>query len=350
VNIYDDENNVIAIMGDMAGYFGTFVETWGLGVGNDDNYMRYDVAGGFRIVTHADAVTINDDGISLYNGVTLVGRWGDLDGTFGITGETLGFATGDYAGGNYMRYDPAGGLRIAFGDGDARLSSLGLDLVGDDSVSGRMVWHTGDVDGSTMAYVLADWNGLAGGLAGLILSAERTAGCGWDSAQVALQARDDVDGTSATLLVKSDGTIAAAGDVGVTGDLGYAGDMTVTRGGTAYTVSPPVVLAAALTSTSWDGDAKTTADNGTIDLSAVFGVPAGVKSVLVKLIGASATVGRYFGVGPDATMWVAQRVAVANQNVYIGPAPCACDANGDIYFYCDGNMSAMHIQIFGYSW
>ena len=95
---------------------------------------------------------------------------------------------------------------------------------------------------------------------------------------------------------------------------------------------------------------KTTADNGVIDLSAVFGVPAGVKQVIVKLIGASATVGRYFGVGPDATMWVAQRTAIAGQNVYAGPATCACDANGDITFYTDGNMTAMHVQIMGYSW
>jgi hypothetical protein len=339
VNIYDTSNNVIAIMGDMAGYYGTFVETWGLGVGDDDNYMAYDVTNGFRVVAGNNSVKIDGDGLSLYDGATLVGRWGDLDGTFGITGETLGLGVGDYASGNYMRYEPASGLSLSFADGDALFSGLGLDLVGDaEVVSGRMVWHTGDVGGLTMASVSADWDAAGDDMAKLILSAERTAGCEWASARVLIRARDDVAGTQAQLMVNSGGALV------------YFGDLKVTRGGTDYQLTPPVVLPSALTSTSWDGDAKTTADNGVIDLSAVFGVPAGVKTVLVKLIGASTTVGRYFGVGPDATMWVAQRVAVANQNVYIGPAPCACDANGDITFYTDGNMSAMHIQIFGYSW
>lgn len=102
-------------------------------------------------------------------------------------------------------------------------------------------------------------------------------------------------------------------------------------------------------SANWNGDAKGTGDNGVIDLATEFGLPPKISRVFVKLIAASATVGRYFGVGPASGLaLVAQRTAVANQNVYIGPSECPCDANGNIWFYTDGDMTAMHIQIFGY--
>lgn len=66
VTIYDDEQHVISLMGDIAGYYGTFVETWGLGVGDDDNYMAYDISNGFRIAAGGEqAVLIDGDGLTL---------------------------------------------------------------------------------------------------------------------------------------------------------------------------------------------------------------------------------------------------------------------------------------------
>lgn len=43
-------------------------------------------------------------------------------------------------------------------------------------------------------------------------------------------------------------------------------------------------LTTPLTSTSWDGDARSTTAKTKIDLSAVFGVPAGAKGILVRLV------------------------------------------------------------------
>ena len=46
----------------------------------------------------------------------------------------------------------------------------------------------------------------------------------------------------------------------------------------------PVFLTTPLTSTAWDGDSFSTTGKTLIDLSSVFGVPAGVKAVLVRMI------------------------------------------------------------------
>jgi hypothetical protein len=60
-------------------------------------------------------------------------------------------------------------------------------------------------------------------------------------------------------------------------------------------------LTTALTSTSWDGDSKTSANNGIIDLSAVFGVPAGVKA---GTCAAGGTINQHQCPGPA---WAQQR-------------------------------------------
>lgn len=108
-------------------------------------------------------------------------------------------------------------------------------------------------------------------------------------------------------------------------------------------------LTTALTSTSWDGDAKTVADNGTIDLSVVFGVPANIKGVLVRLEHTDDTVGAYCCLGPsvlnyDCAVTVTQ---VTNKWVTV-TCPVPCDANGDVYFTCSENITLVKIQIWGY--
>ncbi len=91
-------------------------------------------------------------------------------------------------------------------------------------------------------------------------------------------------------------------------------------------------LATALTSTSWDGDAKGTGDNGIIDLSAVFGVPAGVAAVLVRMSQYDTVVGSWAALGPSSgnPFVLIARTIVANQFADAhGIIPC--DSNGDIY-------------------
>lgn len=99
-------------------------------------------------------------------------------------------------------------------------------------------------------------------------------------------------------------------------------------------------LTTPLTSTSWDGDAHSTKAKTLIDLSAVFGVPAGVKAVMFAGCyirdSASAANDCWLILGPTNTNLVGN--AVACQSVNDRPARfnfiVPCDANGDIYYQC----------------
>jgi hypothetical protein len=96
----------------------------------------------------------------------------------------------------------------------------------------------------------------------------------------------------------------------------------------------------ALTSTAWDGDARSTTAKTVIDLSAVFGVPAGVKAVLARMIardsGSAASLSLYFALSPNdiaASHVAAVRPAgITNDAVTEITAIIPCDENGDIYY------------------
>lgn len=114
-----------------------------------------------------------------------------------------------------------------------------------------------------------------------------------------------------------------------------------------------------LTSTAWDGDAHSTEAKTLIDLSAVFGVPAGVKAVDIRIqvwdSGSAAASSNWFGVSPNSTagslMVVGRCQTLANDTRGEGRGSCACDANGDIYYQCAatgaGTMKT-DLQIWGY--
>ena len=120
----------------------------------------------------------------------------------------------------------------------------------------------------------------------------------------------------------------------------------------------PVFLTTPKTSTSWDGDAYSTTAKTKIDLSTVFGVPANVKAVLVRLTardsGSSAGYCQ-LGLSPNST---ADSVAVqaylqgVANDVYVsanGIVPC--DSGGDVYYQITasgtGTLDAF-IEIWGY--
>lgn len=116
-----------------------------------------------------------------------------------------------------------------------------------------------------------------------------------------------------------------------------------------------VPLTTPLTSTSWDGDAKTTGDDGAIDLQAAapagFAAPAGIKAVAVRLTITDGTVGEnaYLGSANSAPQNTAVRaiIDITNQSAFAsGIVPC--DANGDIWFACSGNLNNVYIVIYGY--
>jgi hypothetical protein len=118
-------------------------------------------------------------------------------------------------------------------------------------------------------------------------------------------------------------------------------------------------LTAPLTSTSWDGDAYSTSAKTLIDLSSVFGVPAGVKAVSIRVSArdsaSGTTTGLYVLVSPNntsgSTPIIARPSGRGNDEYDEAAGTCPCDANGDIYYQIvasgAGTMD-VHIQIWGY--
>lgn len=74
------------------------------------------------IITHAGAPWATQ---------TLRGRWGNMSGSYGVTGGYHGLGVGDYAGGNYLKYDTGGGFEIKAGDGGVTIDENGIDILGD---------------------------------------------------------------------------------------------------------------------------------------------------------------------------------------------------------------------------
>lgn len=108
-------------------------------------------------------------------------------------------------------------------------------------------------------------------------------------------------------------------------------------------------LTTPLTSTSWDGDTKSEGDRAIVDLSTVFGVPAGVKAVLMSIQTQSDTVNDYIRFGPDSgnSFTLVCRTQVAGQIMHAsGIVPC--DANGDVYCHTSGTIENVFVWIWGY--
>jgi hypothetical protein len=117
-------------------------------------------------------------------------------------------------------------------------------------------------------------------------------------------------------------------------------------------------LTSPLTSTAWDGDAYSTTAKTLIDLSAVFGVPAGVRAVLVRVIArdsaSAANNALEFRLSPagDATVFISVRPSgLPNDYWAEQTAICPCDANGDIYYSVAASGAGtmdVYIQILGW--
>ena len=97
--------------------------------------------------------------------------------------------------------------------------------------------------------------------------------------------------------------------------------------------------ASRLSSTSWDGDAHSTETATLIDMSAVFGTPANIDALLLRVVVRdSASSGlvsslrmRLDNAAPDATSQVFRTHPVDDAQVD-AMATIPTDANGDIYY------------------
>jgi hypothetical protein len=108
-------------------------------------------------------------------------------------------------------------------------------------------------------------------------------------------------------------------------------------------------LSTPLKSTAWDGDTKTTSNRAVVDLSSVFGVPAGVKAVLMSIQTQGDAANDYIRFGPDSVnnFTLVCRTQVAGVIAHAsGIVPC--DANGDVYCHTSGTVESVYVWIWGY--
>lgn len=120
----------------------------------------------------------------------------------------------------------------------------------------------------------------------------------------------------------------------------------------------PVFLTTPKTSTSWDGDARSTTGKTLIDLSSVFSIPAGVKAILVRLVArdsGSSSGYNSFALSPNNTdnsvAIQAYLQGVPNDVMKVVNGICPCNVDGDVYYQITasgtGTLDAW-IEIWGY--
>ena len=119
-----------------------------------------------------------------------------------------------------------------------------------------------------------------------------------------------------------------------------------------------IALTTPLTSTSWDGNAYSTVGKTLIDLSSVFGTPAGIKAVDIYLecrdSGSAATGTCVVILAPTDTKDLGKAIHIGyqpNNSITTLNSVIPCDANGDIYYqiYASGTGTmTVKLQIWGY--
>ena len=120
----------------------------------------------------------------------------------------------------------------------------------------------------------------------------------------------------------------------------------------------PVFLTEQLTSTSWDGDARSTTAKTLIDLSSVFEVPAGVKAVIVNAAvrdsGSAAAADAFLCLCPNNSSLAGPKISCAglpNDVWAYGSFTVPCNSNGDIYYQIVASGSGtmdVYLEIWGY--
>ncbi len=137
------------------------------------------------------------------------------------------------------------------------------------------------------------------------------------------------------------------------GDNNLLVDGTITKGSTLVTTFVP--QEPPLTSTAWDGDVKDSATKAVIDLSAVFGAPAGIKAVLLQVAWKEeqGDFDGYIIFSPVNTTGLGVRVGPGRGTSLwqYGQVIVPCDANGDIYYQTvtySATSLAVDVKIVGY--
>ena len=153
-----------------------------------------------------------------------------------------------------------------------------------------------------------------------------------------------------------EGTVDIGGALGevldVAGDIGYSGALNSYKNTTNYTGYVFVPLPTPAVATDWDGDAKADASDGVINLQAAapagFALPAGIKAIAFSLYVKAATVGLSGALATSGTVYGVQVYAVVANQWNCGGGVVACDANGDVYWGAQGDLTGVILNILGY--
>jgi len=199
------------------------------------------------------------------------------------------------------------------GGGNVILSSAGLSLNMGTNYSNQIQW----IAGSNIAAYLGIYNGSLHTTGGLF-----TFPTGSDTGSIAkLEAKNNAAGVvsisayaySTDLWVSIDGGylnvldgihVGGAGTDPGQSNIGYEGKLRSYKNSTFYDVYGTVPLATPLTSTSWDGDAKSTTAKTSLYLPDIFSTPIGVRGVFVTVRvrdSGSATNDTYMLLAPNNT-------------------------------------------------
>lgn len=307
-----------------------------------------------------------------YNDQTEVVRLGDINGLGGISSTTWGayFGAADKA---YMTVDPTNGLQLKTSNDKASFDANGISFNASGSYD--------DLEGIIKFYnpstnkLVAQWMTVVNEVK-LDTELTSTSETGRDS-EFTIRAHSPKDkyvnlhlwaesftsgigkGSYLNLIASSAGSKAQfqCDTVICEEDLQYKGALQSYKNSTAYTGYIYVPLATPLTSTSWDGDAYSSKSATKIDMSSVFGAPANMKAVKLRVLARdSVTVHTdntirmdFSNVGTGTwthALWPIGGDFWAEKEITV-----PCNADGDIYYDIKASGAStfdVHIQVLGY--
>lgn len=398
--------------GDLDGNWGYSSQTWGLAVGEyaaGKGNMVWDPTNGLRLRTHSTTVIqLDNAGDAYIQDTLLIGANGEVVATDGSTTAMMN-ADGFVIAGPKTSWDWLSGYK--FNVGATTYGGMWSRYVASDLTELEVTVESADAGTEATLYLKAIAPGnLAARMPSIVMSVEGSAAPTWSSTLTltstgvaisehlsvagflnftALESSGDLYQSAAnvmktdnSLYIVLDGRIGSGLYVGSIandppdndviadggiylgrnadpgdGNVAYTGALKSYKNATEYTGYIFVPLAEPLTNSSWDGDAKSDVGSSTqMDLSALFGLPAGIKAILMQVVtqdsAAWGTDGLYFACGPSETYWYALASRPCGGDVDAeaqGIVPC--DANGDVWYRINASGAGtldVSIWIWGY--
>lgn len=126
--------------------------------------VDYGVSGQGILVISADRAaapyySVQTHAGSPWSAMTERGRFGNMNGAFGVASDYYGFGVGDYSGGNYLKYETNGGFQLRAGGNALGVDANGLTLVepaaDSTTVPSSVTWRA--TLGGTVLSGISDW-------------------------------------------------------------------------------------------------------------------------------------------------------------------------------------------------